>query len=155
LNKLFSILNGEWEGIGDAEYLDVYPVKYTEHITFELAANGSYLTYRDISRILEPLERKDEIIFDESGFFIVKDDAIKLINAQKSGRIEEYECKLKKSGKNTIITAQSTMTNEDRLVRIVRDYNVNSTVMTYTLKMELVYSPGLRNHLSCTLNRIK
>lgn len=155
MNKLFPILEGTWEGAGNAGYPTIQPVKYSEILSFTRDSSSDILFYRQITRIIEPAEQKDEIIFDECGFFIEKDGMLKIANAQKSGRVEIYDCTVEESGGEINISAVNIMTNDTKLTRVTRFFKIKGSTLTYELKMELVNSPGLKTHLLCSLQKTR
>jgi hypothetical protein len=154
LSKVLSILEGTWEGTGDAGYPTIEHVKYRENLSFTRVGSGDILYYRQVTRIIEPTEQKDELIFDECGFFIEKDRMLKIANAQKSGRVEIYDCTVEESEGTIIISAANVMTNDSKLTRVTRFFKIKDSILTYELKMELINSPGLKTHLLCSLHKV-
>lgn len=155
-NTVKLLLKGSWYGDGKARYPSIQEVGYIEEFKLEDFEELSVLRYEQKSWYTNDGTTKGDVVFWETGFWVFKDNQVKILSSQFSGRFEElilYSTEKTESDSEILFFESVNIIGDPRVVRSTRKYMLGENKISYQLDMEIQNHRILENHLSADLRK--
>ena len=150
------LLIGNWQGVGTARYPTIKEAGYIEEFNITDLEDLSVLRYEQKSWYTNDGSTKGDVVFWETGFWIFKDDELKILSSQYSGRFEELILSsVENQGAEPMVLffKSKNIIGDQRVVQSARKYLLGDNRISYQLDMEMENHRILENHLSANLRK--
>ncbi len=150
------LLIGNWHGVGVARYPTIKEAGYIEEFNVTDLEDLSVLRYEQKSWYTKNGSTKGDVVFWETGFWILKDNELKILSSQYSGRFEELilsSAENKGAEPMVLFFKSKNIIGDQRVVQSTRKYLLGDNRISYQLDMEMENHRILENHLSANLRK--
>ena len=155
-NGIKKLLLGTWQGTGYSQYPTIRPASYIEEFEVTAFEDTEVLRFEQKAWFAGESHHKEKPVFWEAGFWVFKDDGLRILSSQFSGRFELLNLvDVEELGSETRLNFESQeVVNDPRVLRSTRRYTLSANTLSYELDMEMANHQKLENHCSAKLLRV-
>ena len=149
--KLKYLLAGKWNGEGYAKFPTINNTAYKEELEFVEDAYKDAIYFNQKTWYKNETEKNRHTVFWDTGFIILKEDAIVLHSVQIGGRIELF--KLTNANDNVFAFTSNCILNDPKTTQSQRIFSIDETGLHYELNMA-THEAEFQNHLKASLKKL-
>ena len=141
---------GKWTGEGYAKFPTIYNTAYTEELKFVADEYKDAVYFNQKTWYKNETGKNGHTVFWDTGFIILKDDAIVLHSVQIGGRIELFA--MINANGNVFTFNSDRILNDSKTIQSQRIFSIDENNLHYELNMA-THEAVFQNHLKGNLKK--